>query len=641
MKDNMTNRLNHILLAILFLWAPLALFTRAQEGFILTKEVLAVSALTFLLTQAVFTNGKNLLRHWLLRWSFLFLGWMVIDSMVAGLIKTEAVRGMVHVFLLVSVISVVVWAAPRIIPYEKLVHYSLLSGVLMALYGIAQAMGLDQSIQWDNRFDNRVFSTLGNPNYLGGHFVALLPVSFVLGLRSSNPKAKWFWLGLTGLLFTGLLATRVRGADLAFAGSFGLMGILFLLPWGRDLAKRNLGLLLSFLVVFLLTGGVFIQRHGGLSSFGASEVSVQQRLETYKVTWEIIKDNSLFGIGVGQLGAQYPRYQYRPYQPSEYPQHPYTYTEHVHNEFLQFLAEGGWPGLILFLGLLMAFFSAVASFVWNPQNQIKDKDLIIGILGAVTAVLIQSLSNFPLQIPPTVIVFGLWLAAPLALNQSTQALPQGERAGGARMRVTFWVSLVSVLMIFLIGIRLLASSVAYRDTIGETALKNYQNAIYYGQRLTTLSPGSHKAWYGLGKAFEGADKPIDAISAYGKAVEVNPNYVEGYLALGMLQLQADLASEAVTNLEKAENLTPNYAGPIWFHALGLFQLKQFEQAAMAFEKFLICSPDNTQAYSNLGVCFIQQKRKTEAVEAWKKAYSLNPADQQVVQYLRAQGVQIR
>src|SRR6185369_17421437 len=157
---------------------------------------------------------------------------------------------------------------------------------------------------------------------------------------------------MTLLLLVGLFMTKVRGAELSLAGSaLYLLGV-FISPWGRGLAKTHLRFLLAAFGILALAGGFYVWKHGGLSSFGAAEASVQQRVALYKGAWEIVKDKPLTGIGLGHVGIQFPHYQARPYAPSQYPDHPFTYTEHIHNEFLQFWVEGGLPGLGLFLALL-------------------------------------------------------------------------------------------------------------------------------------------------------------------------------------------------------------------------------------------------------------------------------------------------
>jgi O-antigen ligase len=630
----MVKKINTLLLGLVFFWAPLTLSMRAADGFTLPKEITAGAALVFLLGQALGGDWKGLWRSWLSRWMVFFAVWLLADSLTVGLLKMEALKGFVHVFLMAGSFLAVAWALTRGFSYEKLVHLSLFSGGILALYGVVQALGWDRFIAWNNRFDGRVFSTLGNPNYLAGHLSILLPVAFLLGLRAGLWKVRWFWFSLTALMLVGLGVTRVRGADLAFAGSFGFMAVFLVLPWGRKLARRNLGVLLSFLGILLAVGTWWLGHHGG---FSIAETSVQQRLATYRVTWEMVKDHPWCGIGVGHLSAQYPLYQYRPYAPSEYPQHPFTITAHVHNEYLQFLAEGGWPALLLFLAVLISFVLAMIKLFRNPSVAEKDKELLIGIGAGVVAALIQALSNFPFQIAPTAVVFGLWLAAPLAFGSGEGGKLKTSSNGFFKMTL----ALAATACFLSVGLKAFEASVAQRNTEGESSLGNHANALYYAERLTALSSGNYQAWFAYGKALEGVGKMSEAVAAYQKSIAINPNHVLGLATLANLQLRSGSVGEALLNCDKAQTLVPNYPGPFWLRATGLYQLRRYEEASQEYLRYIDYDPNSAQAFLNLGVCYIQLKRKAEAVEAWKKSYALDPNNPQTAQYLKSQGVSLK
>ena len=76
-----------------------------------------------------------------------------------------------------------------------------------------------------------------------------------------------------------------------------------------------------------------------------------------------------------------------------------------------------FAGLLLFLGVLVLWVSSVQKALKDGAVPSGSKDLLIGIVGGMVALLVQSLTNFPLQVAPTAILFGLYLAAPLALRQ--------------------------------------------------------------------------------------------------------------------------------------------------------------------------------------------------------------------------------
>ncbi|HEY5038865.1 MAG TPA: hypothetical protein VIJ93_07325, partial [bacterium] len=277
----MAKKVEPILIGMLLFWTPLVFFMRAADGFTLPKEIVACAALVLILVPAFFESWKLLWRSWLIRLAIFFFAWMLLDSLVVGLLKMEVLKGAVHLFILVGTLIAVVFTCARGYSYERFLQYALFAGALMALYGIFQSAGGDHT-QWNTMFERRAFSTLGNPDYLGGHLVGLVPLAFVFILRSTH-RTGWLWFrAVTLLLLVGLLVTRVRGAELSLLAALVFLTIAFLSSWGRMLAKENFRFLLASLAIVIVMGGAFVVRHGGISSFGLSQVTVQQRLETWK-----------------------------------------------------------------------------------------------------------------------------------------------------------------------------------------------------------------------------------------------------------------------------------------------------------------------------------------------------------------------
>lgn len=125
---------------------------------------------------------------------------------------------------------------------RSLLKTALIAGSIVAIYGVLERMGIDKHI-WVQDVQNRVFSTLGQPNWLAAYLVALVPVTWVFVLKSqaSNTKHQatnqkqhvlnfmnwnlnivWnlelvIWCLLSILLFITLLFTRSRSGLLGFA----------------------------------------------------------------------------------------------------------------------------------------------------------------------------------------------------------------------------------------------------------------------------------------------------------------------------------------------------------------------------------------------------------------------------------------
>ncbi len=624
-------RFQQIMVSVLLTWVPLAFFIRAADGFTLSKELVGLLVVAYFGVQVAF-EGRGLLRQPLIQVAFLFTAWMVLDSLGVGLLKMEVLKGSIHLVLIFGTLLAVVFACSQGVSYQKLAHLALLAATLMAIHGLFQSFGAEK-VDWTSHFESRAFSTLGNPDYLGGYLAGLIPLAFILTIRSSHQES-WLWFrAVTLFLLMGLWMTRVRGAFLALGVAAIFLLAVFLSSWGKGLFRRNVRFVLVSFAILIVAGGAYVVRHGGLAAFSAKQITFEQRVDLYKVVWEIIKDHPWLGIGLGQLGIQFPAYQAKPWPPADYPQHPYTFSEHAHNEFLQFLAEGGVPGLFLFLALLVAYAVSVRGFLKNPSSKDDEKEFLIGIVGGIIALLVQSLSNFPLQVAPTAVLFGFFLAAPLGLR--TVSAPRF--AGPISATQKFFLAL-ALLIPAVFGLKALAASIAFRDTVGESSLGHGKLAAYYGGRLVSLSSVNPKAWNAYGKALEVAGQNEAAYQAYEKSLNLNSNFVENLLSMGQIRENQGRPEEALALFQKAEITTPNYSALLWPMSVCLFQLKRYDESAKGFEEYLTYAPNDFQTFLNLGVCYMQLKRKGDALAVWKKAYTLNPNDPQVIFYLKSLGV---
>ncbi len=645
----MTHRMNNIFMALLIVWVPLAFFVRAADGFTLAKEVVGFLAVTYFVITAILKDRSVFYRP-LVVLLVLFALWMTLDSYAVALVKPFVGPASFHLWLMAGTLVAVIYGCSRGLAYERLLRYAAGTGAFMALYGFFQVLGMDH-FDWNTKFQARAFATLGNPDYLGGYLVALLPVVFVLTLRTygqmpfllnkkvvpaTSSQKSWFWLrAVTLLLFVGLLLTRVVGSFLALGLAVVFLVVSFLFPIGRDLFRKNSRFALIALGVLVVGAGAYLYRHGGLSALSAKQASVEQRIFNYQVAWAMVKDHPWTGIGLGQVGVQYPKYQATLFAPADYPNHPFVYSDHVHNDFLQFWVEGSTVGLVLFLGVLLVYVLAAVRTFKNPEVSRENKELLLASVAGLVALLGQSLSNFPLLVAPMAVLFGLLLAAPLVLGALVPARGNPNLSGPQQAFLA-----LGLLVVLILGTQAIAASVAMRDTIGETNAGKKELALQFADRLTQLSEEDPKAWKARAAALALAEKNDDAYAAYEKTVQLDPNDVQSLAEMAIFMVKQGKFAEALDLSDRALAIAPNYFGPVWTRAVCLFQLKRYEESAKGFESFLAYAPNDAQTYLNVGVCYIQLHRKADAIAAWKKCYQLDPNNAQAALYLKSQGVKL-
>lgn len=182
----------------------------------------------------------------------------------------------------------------------------------------------------------------------------LVLMIFCLGLQpSKNPKI--YRAGMLLLLQAGvflialiLAASRAAWLSLILAGFFGL-GLYFRRYWRWWVLAGGMALF----------AGLFF--HKKIQSGWTPDVSTQERLNRYACALRMAADRPVTGFGPGTFQFQYLPYQ-RPEEMTRISlQAPvekrgpdnYGRGGGAHSEYLQALAETGWPGAVLWLALVL------------------------------------------------------------------------------------------------------------------------------------------------------------------------------------------------------------------------------------------------------------------------------------------------
>ena len=136
---------------------------------------------------------------------------------------------------------------------------------------------------------------------------------------------------------------------------------------------------------------------------------LRDRGACYVFAWECVKRKPIFGFGPGQWMAAVSRYATDPTVGTFY-----LYLQFAHDDYLQTLVEWGFVGcalaaLIVFVGLKKAVKTV---FPYGKRGIYFDETQAVtfGALLALFTVLIQSLIDFPLQIPANALYACMLLA---------------------------------------------------------------------------------------------------------------------------------------------------------------------------------------------------------------------------------------
>ncbi len=253
-------------------------------------------------------------------------------------------------------------------------------------------------------------STFGNKNAASHYIVMVLPISLIYILLSKNRKsiAKYSFFTFIGFWF--VIFTYARQAYLAVTIEL-LFLVLFLV---LDFYKNNKKSLISkcklrkdkffsliLITLFLIiisnfyaegvnnTQGSKFDRYSHISLEGG-----QSRIPAWVNTFEMIKDNPLKGVGIGQWSTEYPRYYDRIKRDVIFNDN--VRLARLHNDFLEMMANVGVVGYIFLLWI--AFFVIKNIFIILISPISENRLIVLSLSLGLSGFLIVAMFSFPVRL---------------------------------------------------------------------------------------------------------------------------------------------------------------------------------------------------------------------------------------------------
>jgi O-antigen ligase len=253
-----------------------------------------------------------------------------------------------------------------------------------SVYALIQYYGQDPLVL-NYGFVPRIFSTIGNPNFVGSLAVMLVVLSSSLFVL----KRKWVYFYFAMLFFSTLVVCQTRSAWVA--GALVIIGFLFY----QFIFKKNFlfpsYLVLGYLVVCLVLfntqkQNTVIQKSKTIAKEMdlSNEYGGSGRLKIWAITQEVVKENPWSGVGPENLKLAIKTEQ--PALHNEYYKRTRTTIDKAHNEYLHMAVTCGIPALITYLLLIVMSLKSSFSGVLNSQ-------WIMAFCLAAIAYLIQAFFN--------------------------------------------------------------------------------------------------------------------------------------------------------------------------------------------------------------------------------------------------------
>lgn len=334
-------------------------------------------------------------------------------------------------------------------PLLRLLHLSLITGTLVAVYGVLERMGIDKNL-WVQDVQNRVFSTLGQPNWLAAYLVALIPVIFAFGVsllptkhagkeaKTSQPLLILLMYGAAALLFfVTLLFTRSRSgifgfiiADVLF---WSLLAMKLRLTTIAAIKKNPLatpaGIFHIVLALVIWINGIgtpAIDRWVTFTGWRESVAQLSSKKSTPNNTatpsaavgpalevggtesgtirkyvwqgainaWKSTTKTILIGTGTETFAFAF--YRFRPAGHNNTSEWDFLYNK-AHNEYLNYLATTGIIGLSSYLFLIGAFLFWFIRH-WHKDDSGETPYIRIALFAGWCSILVTNFFGFSVVI---------------------------------------------------------------------------------------------------------------------------------------------------------------------------------------------------------------------------------------------------
>ncbi|MFW5703256.1 MAG: O-antigen ligase family protein [Patescibacteria group bacterium] len=418
----------------------------------------------------------------------------------------------------------------------RCLRISVVTAFLVVLWGIPGRYGSDLSCLvftgkitnacWTAQFKpaERMFSTLGQPNWLGAYLaVNLFFGTYFLSIRDRyKNRSTLIVTVITVVIFTGILFTRSRSALLATGISSIIMGLSYLLIYRKELKRRFVPLMALTLVmvvpvIVFQTGITRIDsvlslslEAGNKQHINESRMNSQEELSSHE---ESLADSSkspdgerivitdsftirqIVWEGAVELARQYPvlgtgpetfayaYYSVRPLAHNMTSEWDFLYNK-AHNEFLNYLATTGYVGFVIYLGLVASVIVLLQRLALQKKASKKEQLFYANLIAAYLTIQITNFFGFSISmiqilfylIPAFAIIYQ-WQDTPRFYTRSIPKSSLFQKGSQAAILLMMILGIIFVLRYYIADVSYASAEVHARAGNYQTAYDKYGTAL--------------------------------------------------------------------------------------------------------------------------------------------------------------------
>mgnify|MGYP001610445318 CR=1 FL=1 len=586
--------------------------------------------------------------------------------------------------------------SPTIAKVQRLMTISLISGLIVALWGLPSHFGYDPTcLLFRGTFDVscwtadfiptiRIFSTLGQPDWLAAYLAILIPIAIAKAISDKKEAISRnsgllfaFGLSLIALFYIDLLYTRARSGILGLWLSLAFFfGTYFWIQRKnlKSLIINHLSLIIGLLLLITFIIGTPINQVRMLTLEGiksvlqkpATPASNAADAESLKKTGErsevgglaprspnvggtesgdirinvwtgainAWKANPIFGTGVETFAFAY--YKYKPVEHNLTSEWNFLYNK-AHNEYLNYLATTGLFGLGTYITMIVVFlwlaltkstntfanFAKKLASIREKHESVSPQNstIILALIAGYLSILVTNFFGFSVVIT-NIYLFMIPAFVFVLLGMThTESRIKNNESSASGTSLYQWLFIFFIILASLFMILTLFRF--WRADIAYALGYNLDRAGEYQNAY----PHLHKALELRGDELVFKDELSinDAIIAAGLlAQEPAKDQKEQAISVASALMQ-----EAINTSNEIISKSPNNA-VFWktrvrlFHTLSQIDSRYLPKAMDAIEKASLLAPHDANIWYNLGVLYGQNNNIEKGIEALEKTIRMRP-----------------
>ncbi|MFH1646016.1 MAG: O-antigen ligase family protein [Candidatus Omnitrophota bacterium] len=269
-------------------------------------------------------------------------------------------------------------------------------GAFLSLLGILQYFNVLYNGWWSHK--HFLSATYVNHNHFSGYLELVMPVLITIWISKKHilGLSSVLLLMITILIVTAFLYSQSLGAWISLFISFIVMNLVIVKNplYRKRMFFVSFGMILIILILLMLNKVNMVPIDFYMTGLEAKEPSFRMRIAIWKGAMRMIREQSLFGVGLGTF-----RWGFLRFKPSGLINTIY----YAHNDYLHIITECGIIPVIIFIGMISKIIKQSFS---NYRNNI----LLLGCGVGILSISLHSLVDFNFHIPANMFLFVVYAA---------------------------------------------------------------------------------------------------------------------------------------------------------------------------------------------------------------------------------------